>query len=198
MKFILSIGTEGWDKMALLLKDLEWVDGASPASPELQEKYTELGFCDLSVNRRQADDWYCLLRNVQGAEALPEILNGNLKHMIQSVKFLEDRLFCEWAYFVNFEERTFETWGHGTFLEEISFEGLSESDAFKWLDKMQKRDRIEREDCSDEEEEEEEEKENEDEKVSGDVKEDEPTPEEDHADDATTVTQDLQALAIEK
>ncbi|CZR52244.1 uncharacterized protein PAC_02121 [Phialocephala subalpina] len=87
MKFIFSLKPEEWDKMVLLLNDievLEWVDESSKPSPELQEKYTTLGFCDTGVNRQSPDDWYCLLRNVQGAKALPEILNGNLKHMIQS------------------------------------------------------------------------------------------------------------------
>lgn len=36
------------------------------------------------VGTGNANDWYCLLRNVQGAAALPEILNGNLKHMLQA------------------------------------------------------------------------------------------------------------------
>ena len=40
--------------------------------------------------------------------------------------FLADYLFCEWAYFIDFENKKLEVWkgfGYGL-VEEISFEGL--------------------------------------------------------------------------
>jgi hypothetical protein len=64
------------------LRDIEWVKEDTTPTPEVQKYYSELGFADLEVNRKKLDDWYCLLRKVQGAAALPVILKGNLKHMI--------------------------------------------------------------------------------------------------------------------
>ena len=59
----------------------KWVDSESKPSTELQKYYSELDFADLEVSGKSFDDWYCLLRKVQGAKALPQILNGKLKHL---------------------------------------------------------------------------------------------------------------------
>jgi len=38
-----------------------------------------------------------------------------------SVKFLEDGLFCEWAYFIDFENQKLETWKAGEMIDVASF-----------------------------------------------------------------------------
>ena len=42
-----------------------------------------------------------------------------------TVKFLQDGLFCEWAYFIDFENHKLETWKDGKKFDEISFEDLA-------------------------------------------------------------------------
>ncbi len=45
-----------------------------------------------------------------------------LQHLVD---FLEDSLFCEWAYFIDFENRKLETWKPPQMLDEVSFEDLT-------------------------------------------------------------------------
>ena len=59
-----------------------------------------------------------------------------------AVDFLEDGLFCEWAYFIDFEERKLETWkgesGDGSkMIGEVTFDGLK-SEGKAYMEKMEK------------------------------------------------------------
>lgn len=49
--------------------------------------------------------------------------------MVESEKFLGDRLMCEWAYFIDFENKTLETWASGKKLDVIGFEKLAKEGA---------------------------------------------------------------------
>lgn len=42
------------------------------------------------------------------------------------VEFLNDGLFCEWAYFIDFEKQTLETFASGELLDVITFDKLRE------------------------------------------------------------------------
>ncbi|CAA7257357.1 unnamed protein product [Cyclocybe aegerita] len=66
-------------------------------------------------------NWFCLLYKIQGATALPAIQSGILKHMVESIDFLEDGIFCEWAYFIDFENQTLEIWTFGQHVADASF-----------------------------------------------------------------------------
>jgi len=65
------------------------------------------------------------LRNVQGADALPHILDGTLSHLTDNTSFEEDELFCEWAYFIDWEQKIFTVKGR-IGIAEKSFDQLSE------------------------------------------------------------------------
>jgi hypothetical protein len=56
--------------------------------------------------------------------------NNTLKYLIKS------GMYFEWAYFVDFEKKTFETWASGTFIEEVSLESLSKDEAEAYLELM--------------------------------------------------------------
>lgn len=62
---------------------------------------------DLGVSEQSEDDWYCLLRGAQGGL---EAYRDGLKYMSDAKGFLEDSLFCEWAYVINLDENTFEVY----------------------------------------------------------------------------------------
>jgi len=87
VKFISSLTPEDYATMAHLVAGITWVDSESKPSPELQERYRDLGFSDTRVSNQSLEDWYCLLRKTQGAAALPAIQSGALKHMAESRKF---------------------------------------------------------------------------------------------------------------
>ncbi|CAA7262423.1 unnamed protein product [Cyclocybe aegerita] len=119
--FLLSLkGREDYKKTAGL-----WVDERSTPSPELQRKYSKLGFSNLQVSNGRLDDWYCLLHKARRSSAArnPER---------RFVDFLKDSLFCEWAYFIDFENQIFETWSFGKKLDEVTFRVLVEKGQGYW------------------------------------------------------------------
>lgn len=62
------------------------------------------------VSCKTSEDWYCLLRNVQGY--LDAYKNG-LKYMIDSCGFIKDSLWCEYAYIINLDTYELEFWVGG-------------------------------------------------------------------------------------
>lgn len=62
------------------------------------------------VSCKTHEDWYCLLRNVQGD--LDAYKNG-LKYMIDSCGFIKDSLWCEYAYIINLDTYELEFWVGG-------------------------------------------------------------------------------------
>ncbi|CAA7257358.1 unnamed protein product [Cyclocybe aegerita] len=133
IEFILSLnGPDDYEKMDSLVRKITWVDKKSTPSPELQRKYSEMGFSDWDVYGRpdQHLDWHTLLHGIQGAIALSAIQSGNLEHLVEStsflVDFLKDGLFCEWAYFIDFKNQKLETWTDGRKWRETTFQVILE------------------------------------------------------------------------
>lgn len=79
------------------------LDGEKP-TPEEQQKYVDAGFYDDSVDTQSPDNWYCLLRNLQGIGYLEAVKEGKCRHWIDSSEFLKDSLFCEYAYILDLDE----------------------------------------------------------------------------------------------
>lgn len=140
--FLLSLTEEDIKNMAARVAEITWVSESSPPTKGQQEYYSSLDFANLRVSEGRLDEWYCLLHKMQGAAALPQVLNGKLKHLKEGIDFLEDGLFCEWAYFIDFEERKLETWkgesGDGSkMIGEVTFDGLK-SEGKAYMEKMEK------------------------------------------------------------
>lgn len=125
VKFILKLKPEEWDEMAKKVEEIEWIVGTPKPSEELQRKYLDLGYTNINVGEQSLEDWCCLLHRVQGAPALDAIWTGGLKHMQESINFLSSRLFCEWAYFVDFENKKLEIYQYGVLVNTESFESMS-------------------------------------------------------------------------
>ena len=81
-------------------------------------------------------DWYCLLNRVQGAAALPRILDGTLRLASDDTEFQDDRTFCEWTYFIDWEAKEIFVRGSGDEVK-VSFEEVSE----EWMLRLQHLDR---------------------------------------------------------
>lgn len=63
---------------------------------------------NLEVSNKSTDDWYCLLRETQGNfEYLKKGINNYL-YMIDNQNFIQDSLFCEYAYIINLDNKTLE------------------------------------------------------------------------------------------
>lgn len=68
-------------------------------SPELIERYKK--YANTSVSTGNIEEWYVLLRNVQGEIGAFWDTEAPLRHMPDGENFLSDSLFCEYAYIVN-------------------------------------------------------------------------------------------------
>ena len=110
VKFLLSLSPKELQSMAERVENIVWVTEDEPPSKEMQEEYSGKGFANVDVGKQQLDTWYCLLRECQGAKALPLICTGELQHIVDDTNFAKQSLFCEWAYFIDFEKRVLETW----------------------------------------------------------------------------------------
>lgn len=71
-----------------------------------------MGYLDKTVSTKSENDWYCLLRNIQGdLSALYDCYAKNGRaYMIDSHEFICDSLFCEYAYIINLDTEMFEFW----------------------------------------------------------------------------------------
>ena len=98
---------EDWEILKQRVKNLTLVDEEIPVPEDLIEKYSCYGQTDVGGVRLAAgtlEDWYNLLRQIQGVATLHEIYVGNLEHMIDNHFFMRDSLFCEWAYIIDLDE----------------------------------------------------------------------------------------------
>lgn len=86
-----------------------WVDVTDTVPTKEQIKYCE-SFSNFSVSRQSDTDWYCLLRELQGN--ILEHLH-KCKWYENAAKFMNDTLFCEWAYIWNLDDNTFEVYDSG-------------------------------------------------------------------------------------
>ncbi len=70
------------------------------------------GLYDGSVGEQGTHDWYCLLRKLQGDLLLTkEVADGHgVVYMIDDHLFIEDSLFCEYAYIINLDTNNLEFW----------------------------------------------------------------------------------------
>lgn len=96
----------GWARLKRNIAKLEEIKKGQKPTPEQIEAYKE--YADLSVSNQSYEDWYCLLRNIQGLPTLIEIMKGKLKHGFLYNDFIKDSVFCEYAYVINLDDNTIE------------------------------------------------------------------------------------------
>ena len=91
---------------------IELVDESSKPTEEQIKKCVEAGYYSGVVSTKSVDDWYCLLRNLQGNfdEYQDLIDNDEAKtiFMTDCISFIKDSLFCEYAYIINLDDEVLE------------------------------------------------------------------------------------------
>ena len=94
-----------------LMKDifarLVMVNESDAPSDEMIDKFQ--GFANTGVGRGTAQDWYCLLRELQGELNKLKAIDGEIP-MIDKHDFIKDSLFCECAYIIDLDEEVLEFW----------------------------------------------------------------------------------------
>lgn len=87
-----------------LAEALEPVD--TDKKPNKKQKKLLEAYCNTAVSEQSDDDWYCLMRNLQGNIA--ETLKVGL--YLPNNDFILDSLFCEWGYIFNFDTNKLEVY----------------------------------------------------------------------------------------
>lgn len=90
---------------------IQLVEENTTPTKKQQEECQLAGVTNLMVSSKSLDDWYCLLRNTQGDLSL--YINKVIPYMIDGNNFLNDPLFCEWAYIINLNTGKLEVYENG-------------------------------------------------------------------------------------
>lgn len=85
--------------------------GSTPSMREIKFCVNH-GLTDLEVSSRSANDWYCLLRRMQGNPQLLKsvVQSAGKAYMIDDSSFIKDSLWCEYAYIINLDAGVLEFW----------------------------------------------------------------------------------------
>lgn len=101
-----ELSGRSYEDMVAAARRITLVDGQT--EPTAEQIASLKKYANTGVSNQKLEDWYCLLREAQGT--LEPWLIGEVPVMIDSHKFLSDSLFCEWAYIVNLDDKTFEVY----------------------------------------------------------------------------------------
>lgn len=97
----LSAALEDWRTLA---EDVKIVSPDDPVTPKAIESLQD--YADTGVSTESLEDWYCLTRKLHG------LVLGRLEtgYFVDQTSFVQDSLFCEWAYCLNLDNETFEVY----------------------------------------------------------------------------------------
>lgn len=94
----------GLHKMITQARKLTLVDNNVPPTPEQIKELSP--FTDLGVSNQSTDDWYCVLRDLQG-RLCDHLTVG---YMLGNNDFINESLFCEWGYILNLDDNVMEVY----------------------------------------------------------------------------------------
>ena len=107
VKFCMSNDADSLNKFFDLI---ELADGDSKPTDGQIVECMSAGYVDISVSEQSIDDWYCLLRGLQGNfNAYQNCIDNDVKvYMKDDIDFIKDSLFCEYAYIINLDDNVLE------------------------------------------------------------------------------------------
>lgn len=93
------------EELNTLFDNIELVDEMSQPTEDQKKRCVDAGWYDGSVSEQSTDDWYCLLRKLQGNfDELRKFTSGEEKiYMNDGISFIRNSLFCEYAYIINLD-----------------------------------------------------------------------------------------------
>lgn len=109
-KITVFCATNTVEQMKNIYDHIVMIDESVPPTKAQIQECVKAGYYDGRVSEQSTDDWYCLLRKLQGNfEALEALGMGEKKiYMSDNSGFIKDSLFCEYAYIINLDEETLE------------------------------------------------------------------------------------------
>lgn len=99
-----KLAKHGWPKVKAQAKAIRLVSDDEKPTAEDIEKFGQ--FMNLGVGEQSPNDWYCVLREMQGNL----LANFEAGVMIDSGDFILDSLFCEWGYILNLDTMKLEVY----------------------------------------------------------------------------------------
>lgn len=96
-KLINMFNTHGVEKVKEMARGIRLVDESKkPTKEDIGQLHM---YANIGVGNQSLEDWYCLLRGLQGQ--IDKYLKVGV--MTDARSFLDDSLFCEYAYIFNFD-----------------------------------------------------------------------------------------------
>lgn len=91
------------EEMSAIFDKIVLVDEyAKPTKAQIESC---IKYYDGRVSTQSVEDWYCLLREAQGNL---DVYKDGLEYMIDNHGFIENSLFCEYAYIINLDDGVLE------------------------------------------------------------------------------------------
>lgn len=102
---------DGWEKFkenALKMKRITKDTLDSKKDADIIARYIK--FFDEQVSTGKVTEPYALFRHLQGMGLMEHLYLGNIEHYRDQMDFINDSLFCEYAWFFNLDTMMFEGW----------------------------------------------------------------------------------------
>ncbi|KAI0085020.1 hypothetical protein BDY19DRAFT_997092 [Irpex rosettiformis] len=134
-EFLSTLSEEDRVRFIKRLNEIKWVSHDDPVPPETIEEYKAAGYHprrSTSDEEEEIVNWDMLLGGVQGTKMFQPILEGKLRHMLDSTEFAADSLFCEWAYWVDFENERLDMYMYGRRCGVWTFAGMRVPQSYWW------------------------------------------------------------------
>ena len=97
------------DKLDSWFDKIVEIDTNELPTEEQKQHCIDMGWFNGNVSNRNADDWYCLLRELQDPEAWAELIeNDKVVYIDNYINFIKDSLFCEYAYIYDIDKKELE------------------------------------------------------------------------------------------
>lgn len=111
-KILYFCATHSEEQIIQLYNLIKLVDEKNPPTENQKKICIDKGYYNGYVGEKTPDDWYCLLRNLQGnIDAWDKAIEKDVHiYMIDNVDFIKDSLFCEYAYIINLDTHCLEFW----------------------------------------------------------------------------------------
>lgn len=110
LEFIAKVNKDkGWEALKERIEALKYVKESDTPDVDIAKPMAQKYSGVRNVVRTKAYvgmDWYNLLRAIQGVGYYNEIYAGRLGYYINSIEFIIDSLFCEYAYIMNLDDMT--------------------------------------------------------------------------------------------
>jgi len=110
LEFIAKVNKDkGWATLKERIEALKYVKESDTPDVDIAKSMAQRYSNVSNAVRTKAYvgmDWYNLLRDIQGVGYYDEIYAGRLGYYIDSIDFIRDSLFCEYAYIMNLDDMT--------------------------------------------------------------------------------------------